>query len=316
MKILSLSLLFLISTSAFAQDAYSYYPWYKQLYSVGNYQAKTCIDSTFNAKGMYKSREFTEYNSKGMITLEENSLTQRNYHYQLFNDSTYKSCVVLKKGDTVSFWINTFNQFGKPIVYQYGRKSRSKILYTDSSFYDSQQRKTKLTRYNKKAKLRSYVAYSYNEEGKRAEVKTYDKKGKLKYLYSYNCNEKGEPIKDIKQVNICKSSGTHADGRYFDLIETRNEKGQLKREVFTYSKDSLLIEREFTKMNGKPNGRQVFDWDKLRHLKSITYFNAKNKLNYSYEYVVNDKGYRTSWKGFNSKRKLVSFVKSDFTWYD
>lgn len=289
---------------------------YKGIRPSKEFKVEKEIDSSFNAKGKFQDRSYTQYNFHGNIIIDEWDKGKSKTFYEIFRDSIYKSSYTLHKGDTGRFWHYYFAENGKQICYQYGYKKAKNIRLTDSTFYDAKGRKEKETSFNRKGKLTGYSSYFYNDSGTIAEYRNYDKNGKLKRIYSYVCNAKGEVLKDVKQTNYCKSEGKYQDGRFYEIIESRNEKGKLRRQIYTYSKDSLLLEYEYTSVNGKPRGKNVYKYTPEGRLNSISNYNAKGKLNFIYEYEMNERGYRLVWRVKNNKGKMVKLVKSDYTWFN
>jgi len=315
----SLILVFL-SLASFAQyfplDRTVYGRSYKGIKPSKAFKVQTEIDSTFNKKGKFLDRELKQYNFYGNMLFREWDKGRKKTYYEIYRDSIYKSAYTLHKGDTGGFWCYSFVENGSPICYQYGHKKAKNIRITDSTIYDAKGRRQKVMSYGRKNKLTGYSTYSYNDSGSIAEYRNYDKNAKLKRIYSYSCNSKGEALKEVKQTNYCKSEGVHQDGRFYEVIETRNEKGKLRRQIYTYSKDSLLLEYEYTSVDGKPKGKSVYKYTSNGFISAFANYNAKGKLNYTYEYDVNERGYRIAWRQYNNKGKLLSVERSHYTWYN
>jgi hypothetical protein len=76
------------------------------------------------------------------------------------------------------------------------------------------------------------------------------------------------------------------------------------------------LEYEYTSVEGKPKGKSVYKYTSNGFISTFANYNAKGKLNYSYEYDVNERGYRIAWRQYNRKGKLLSVERSHYTWFN
>jgi hypothetical protein len=272
-------------------------------------------DTTYDAKGRLKYASFEQFNTLGKLTYRNSKNGKRQTFYTYFRDTIYKSATTLWKGDTAGMWWYDFNANGKIIQYQYAYKSVHKVKWSQSTLYDNQMRPVKYENKNHKGEVTGYTAILYSDSGKVAERRYYNKKGKLKSVYSYACDAKGEQLKNVSSVNYCTSKGVHADGRFYETIETIRD-GKASRQIYTYSSDSLLLSYEYTSVKGKPKGKTIYFYNDQQLCSKYEIYDAKGKKKYINEFSYNSRGYRSEQRSYKANGKLSSIQKSSYIWHN
>jgi|LakMenEpi03Aug12_release.lakeMendotaPanAssembly.Ray.scaffolds.fasta_scaffold295497_2 hypothetical protein len=252
------------------------------------------------------------YNEKGQNTAYKNIKNKSVNIYQWANDSQLSSSVYLKKMDTLWFYTYEYNAKGLLLENKYYNKDSRHCKQTNRYTYNENGKKTEERRIGKNGKLLSRVEHDYDADGQKKETRYYDKKNKLKHVYTFACSAKGEIVKK-EQSNYCVLKNRNDDGSFYEVIEN-NENGKIRRDIYTFSADSLLKKFESFKVNGKLNYYSLYTYNNARDLESYSYFSGKGKRKNLIKYSYNSKGFANKLEHYSAADKLkkVLIVEQDY----
>lgn len=252
------------------------------------------------------------YNEKGQNTGYKNIKRKSTAIYEWANDSQLSSSIHLKKADTLWFYTYEYNAKGKLLVSKYYHKDSRHCQQITRYSYNDNGNKIGEIRYAKNGKVKSRFEHDYEADGQKKETRYYDKKNKLKHVYTFACSAKGEMAKK-DQSNFCVLKNRNDDGSFYEVIET-SEKGKIRRDIYTFSADSLLKKYESFKVNGKLNYYSLYTYNNSRELETYSYFSGKGGRKNLIKYEYNAKGYTNKMEHYNSKDKLkkVLMVEQDY----
>lgn len=229
-------------------------------------------------------------------------------------------------------WIHYFNQKGKNF-------GSSHYQYADSLL-------TRIDRFDKNHKLKTYYLYSYASNKKMKHSALYDKKGKLIRYWDYNCDDEGKVSKTKSDtLKICTEKKYMADGTVisttnsFDYrgepikyVEHHNTQKQLTRYFIYRGKDDLLTYQvKNTYIGNKLATQYIWNSDKKgKALSSFNYsynaqgsllsqrdsfFNGSKVKTNTYKFTYNDNDLLSSKSGYNQDGKLFSLVNYRYKYF-
>jgi hypothetical protein len=322
MKKSSFLLLFLFGTFfANAQYPFSQLVFTKNNNSYSQSNARLNKTKTIEITHFKKNTEkvsnknYYEYLPNGNFVEIRNSKRKTVQYFQWKNDSLLLKHITIRKGDTSYYEINSYDENGKKIQTINLDGKRPKVYHITENSYNTSGKLIKSTGFDKNKKVKYHYEYDFYENGTPMETRLYNKKGKLKSVYTYTCDPKGEVEKDIKKVNYCTSKTMHPDGSFFEVVETQ-EKGKMRRNVYSYSADSLLIKYENFDLKGKCKYTTIYTYNQNKKLLTYQRYKGTNKLLYAYTYFYNEKDLIEKEIVFNKKNKIQFTSSNTYTFFE
>ncbi|MEZ4805400.1 MAG: hypothetical protein R2852_07925 [Bacteroidia bacterium] len=251
-----------LSYSGLFAQSYAYPEFYSSYNPLGDslVKAKGISEFKIDRTNLYKRgktytyRSIYYYNYKGQTT----------FHCKIEDTSKYKSIVyasaIIQTFDD-RYGSVTFNQFSNQILkgshnlkiihhhqdgkikgfHYFNKKGKNKGSY---EYEYENGLKTRMNRYNRKHKLKTYYKETYNFENKLTQSALYTAKGKLIRLWDYSCNDVGKLVKNKSDtLKICTEKSYLADGSIVTTTNSFDYKGQPSKFVYVISKANKLILR-------------------------------------------------------------------------
>jgi len=230
------------------------------------------------------------------------------------NDSLYLTSMFIKgNGDTSWKYLYEYDANNNLIKSEAYFGNKCQLQYTDNYTYNTANKRTSFTSTNAKGKITHRYEYDYYDNGDRKEMRFYNHKNRLKQRYTYMCTPKGE-IAKTRETNFCSKTQYNADSSYLFIQEKRNEKNEIVRTIWYYSKDQLLTRLETYDKVGALESVTEYSYDAMKNPVVIRNMNdGKLKTTWKKEYAGKDLVSKTS--VYNKKDKLIGETTYEYLFY-
>ena len=201
-----------------------------------------------------------------------------------------------------------FNDSNLVVLYSRYNKKR-KLKRKKTIEYDDNQNMVRKDIYDGKHLDPKYSwQYKYDEKGKTVQTEYY-KKGTLKTKWIYTCDDEGTKV-DNKKVSVstsCTLVEHNNDGSYVKIYRYTNSKGKIRKNRWTYSKDSVLTMSERFNNKGVITSKYTYEYDKEGNRNVYTYYKkGGEKVKHQTKYKYNGDRKITEMAVYNGKGNLRS----------
>lgn len=174
----------------------------------------------------------------------------------------------------------------------------------------------------RKGKLADKFVNEYYSPCEKSKMTKYNRKGKVKQIWTYDCKKEGEILQKKKDVTqVCKWEESDANF-LIKIYQTYDEKGRLRKNIRKYTKaDTLLVEYKQLDENNvltyhatynKDNSEPIrILWYKYGKIRTEINFSYQGDLKTSYSYKVRGKLKEAAEYVYNENNLLVKFSSLD-----
>jgi YD repeat-containing protein len=313
--------------SATYQDNWQYY--FNIYHSYYRGVSKLAIYSDKNTEKDLKSKVKLLYHFKKGIKKEQ-AYSKSTYAY---TDGLLTSYKYFKKDKLKNQFSLEYNEDGYFTRYYTG--SVNSPRYDEHLVFNDSNLVVLYSRYNKKRKLKRKKIieyddnqnmvrkdiydgkhldpkyswqYKYDEKGNTVQTEYY-KKGILKTKWVYTCDDEGTKV-DNKKVSVstsCSLVEHNNDGSYVKIYRYTNSKGKIRKNRWTYSKDSVLTMSERFNNKGVITSKYTYEYDKEGNRNVYTYYKkGGEKVKHQTKYKYNGDKKITEMAVYNGKGNLRS----------
>ncbi len=319
MKHLLIAVFVILAYVGIGQKEYNNYVHYDNSYDKSSYIPK----KTIKKKGInkitilnYKGEKLVgstikSFDSKGNLLevkfQDKKGITKNSTKYT-YNDSNIVTSIKnYKKGQLKKSYYYEFDN--KYLLADYFQKGDKDKRIVNDWKYNGDRCMVESHHYKKNGKIKFTWKYDYHDKCKLSKSVLYNSKNKVVQTWTYECKSEGEILKKKKnETQVCKWD-TITNDYLVKVIQSFNEKGEIRKSVSKYTADTLIIEQKFYDKNNILFYYVTYDKSHSRPLEQISYSHKGKELfawNYKYE------NGKQVYYNYSKKGKIKSEYKKEY----